>query len=127
MPHPFATFPQMPALSSEQAKAMQAKRIRRGPRNARKEILELQSLLLRDIRKDKLSPAIRAKCVIAFDKLEDRLRILAGKPLPGQLRPDGWNPFVKPRKPKPSPAVLPLPDVDNHPLTEGEAVNAPPA
>jgi hypothetical protein len=86
-------------------------------------ILEVQELLLKDIRNAQTCPADRAKSAAVLEKLEDRLRILKGTPLPGQKRPD-WQPKSKR---KPSPAVLPLPDVDNHPLTEGEAVNAPPA
>lgn len=103
----------MAILSSEQAKAMAAKRRTFGRRNPRKTILELQELLLKDMRKPKLSPAIRAKCAIAFDKLEDRLRVLANKPMPGQLRPDLRLEREQNQRRRSKPAVLPLPEVDH--------------
>jgi hypothetical protein len=98
----------MPLLLPNVAKAMQAKRKQFGPRNPRGEIIEMQRLLLQDIRNSKTRPHIRAQCVRAYDILEERLRILNGKPLPGMLRPDGdWR---TPKKRK-APAVVPLPDV----------------
>jgi hypothetical protein len=98
----------MSLLLPNVAKAMQAKRKQFGPRNPRGEIIEMQRLLLQDIRNCKTRPHIRAQCVRAYDILEERLRILNGKPLPGMLRPDGdWR---TPKKRK-APAVVPLPDV----------------
>lgn len=102
---PLCYKPAMPTLLPEVARAMNAKRIRKGPRNARSLIIELQDHLLKDIRNKKTSAAVRAKCVIAYDKLEDRLRVLAGKPLPGHLQPG-----LKPKARK-GPAALPLPEV----------------
>ena len=41
-----------------------------------------------DIRSPDTSPSARAQCARALETIEERLRILNGKPLPGQLRPD---------------------------------------
>ena len=55
----------------------------------------------------KVMPHIRAACARAWSDLQERKRVLDGKPLPGQLRPDLQQ--VKERKRKPS--LLPLPEV----------------
>jgi hypothetical protein len=97
----------MVALTTEQARALAAQRTQKGPRNARKMIADVQRLLLKDIQNPKTSAATRAKCAVALDRLEERLRILNGKPLPGMLRPDGdWR---TPKKRKVAP-VVPLPE-----------------
>lgn len=103
----------MAHLTTEQARALAAMRRTKGKRNPRKTIIEVQSLLLNDIRNKRTSPAVRAKCAIAFDKLEDRLRVLAGKPMPGQLRPDlRLERQQYQRGSRSKPAVLPMPEVD---------------
>jgi hypothetical protein len=104
----------MPRITSETARAIASLRRSFGPRNPRKMMIEVQELLLRDIRNEKTCPADRAKCAAVLEKLEDRLRILRGRPLPGQMRPD-WP--VKEKRKKPA-ALLPLPSVD--PLAEAE-------
>lgn len=106
----FAQKLPLPPLTSDQARALAKQRRHPGGRNARAMFAEAQELLLKDIRNKKTTPAIRAKCVIALDKCEERLRILNGKPLPGQLRPD--LPPAKDRKRK-GPSLLPLPEVPN--------------
>lgn len=103
----------MLALTSESAKLIQAKRRYKGPRNPKSELREMQQLLLVDIRNPKTPPHIRAQCVRAYDICEERLRILHGRPLPGQYRPDGNAlPFLERRKRKAPVAPLEtLPDV----------------
>jgi len=101
-------FAVKPSLTSEQARALASKRRNPGGRGAYRRILTIQSLLMKDIENPKTSAAIRAKCAVALERLEERLRILKGIPLPGMLRPDGdWR---TPKKRKPTP-VVPLPDV----------------
>ncbi len=78
----------MRVLTSAEAKAMQTKSRKRGSKNARAEVLEIQRILMADIRNLKTPPHIRAACARAWEVLEERLRILNCKPLPGQLRPD---------------------------------------
>lgn len=85
----------MPTLSTVQAVALQRLRRRNGTRNPRAELREIQAVLLRDIRNPETPPHIRAQCARAFNDCEERLRILNGKPLPGQLRPD-----LEQRKPR---------------------------
>lgn len=48
----------------------------------------MQALLLQDAENPNTLPHLRAACVRAWDVLEERLRIMSGKPLPGQLRPE---------------------------------------
>lgn len=97
----------LPSLTSDQARALAKLRKHPGGRNARAMLAEAQLLLMNDIRRKKISPAIRAKCVIALCKAEDMLRILSGKPLPGQYRPDLQG---KQSKRKVA-ALLPMPEV----------------
>ena len=60
----------------------------RGPKAARMVILDMQRLLYKRVM-DKETPAhIAAQCARAWEVLEERKRIIDGKPLPGQLRPD---------------------------------------
>jgi len=56
---------------------------------------EIQQLIYEDIKQPDLKPSIRAGCARAWDVIEERCRILLGKPMPGQLRPD-----LVPRKPR---------------------------
>jgi len=105
----------MATLSTDAARALAALRKTKGQRNPRRMIIEVQQLLLKDIRKPNLSAATRAKCAVALERLEERLRILNGTPLPGMLRPDGdWR---TPKKRKPTPVVA-LPDVAPKPSKE---------
>jgi hypothetical protein len=106
----------MRVLSSAEAKAIAAKRTNFGRRNPRAYFIKAQQLLLKDVENPKTSPAIRSKCVIAMCKAEDMIRILSGKPLPGQLRPD-----LVPKKQRKGPAVLPMPEVPPLPIDEVKA------
>ena len=117
-------MPLVATLTSDQAKVMAQQRRNPGGRNPRKMIADVQRLLLKDIQNPKTSAATRAKCAVALDRLEERLRILNGKPLPGMLRPDGdWR---TPKKRK-APAVVPLPDVapKHHENTSKESLLPP--
>jgi len=117
-------FAVKPSLTSEQARALASKRRNPGGRGAYRRILTIQALLMKDIENPKTSAAIRAKCAVALEKLEERLRILKGIPLPGMLRPDGdWR---TPKKRK-APAVVPLPDVapKHHENTSKESLLPP--
>ena len=79
---------------------------RRGACNDRQQLVRMQRTLF-DLTQDKTIPAhIRAACARAWSDLQERKRILDGKPLPGQLRPD-----LPPKRNRKAPAVLPLPDV----------------
>lgn len=98
----------MPSLTHDQAVALQAKRQRHGARNPRKSIIAIQRLLMKDIENVKTSADVRAKCALAYEKLEDRLRILNNKPLPTK----GTTPKAKvPRGP--APLSLPMPIVES--------------
>lgn len=102
----------MPTLLPEQAKAMNAKRITKGPRNPRADIIDMQRILIADIRNPKTMPHIRAQCARAYDVLEERLRILNNKPLPGMLRPDiAQEREAKRASKRKGPSLLPLPEV----------------
>lgn len=82
----------MPVFTRANAAAMGAKggrnRKGKGRKSPRQQIIELQASLHRDATQEGTRPDHRAACARAWDVLEDRLRVLDGKPLPGQLRPD---------------------------------------
>lgn len=60
-------------------------------------------------------PHIRAKCADTWSKLQLTKRIMDGKPLPGQLRPDLAQQKQSKRK---GPSLLPLPEVPSTPSVE---------
>lgn len=62
-------------------------RIKPGKLNALKQVLNLQSKVFTAAQEDKLDP--RKLCLLtrAFCELEERKRILRGRPLPGMLKP----------------------------------------
>lgn len=71
----------------------------------RSNILEMQRLIMADIRNKKTTPAERANLVTAYDRLESRLALLRGHST--QRKPKD-----KPQRVKPTgAAMLPLPDV----------------
>jgi hypothetical protein len=65
-------------------------------------IIGIQRLLMNDIENKKTNAADRARCAIAYDKLEDRLRVLNNKPLPTK--------GTEPKRRAKGPAPLPLPE-----------------
>lgn len=54
--------------------------------------LELQELLLRDAKSPKTPANVRAQIARSWSALQDQVRILKGKPLPGSLRPEKVKP-----------------------------------
>lgn len=52
------------------------------------ELLVIQRILFARIADDSTSCSDKAKLALAWEKLEDRKRILRGRPLPGNLRPE---------------------------------------
>jgi hypothetical protein len=73
---------------SQQVLAARHARPNRGILKAYRDACEQQELLMRDIRASETTPTQRAACVRAWTELEERKRILRGRPLPGQLRPE---------------------------------------
>lgn len=73
----------------------------------RKALVDMQRTLFQRAQNPKTPAHIAAQCARAWRDLQDMKRIMDGKPLPGQLRPDLQQ--VKERKRKPS--LLPLPEV----------------
>ena len=78
----------MATLTSEQARVIQAKRRNHGRQKPRAQILRMQASLLASATDPSVPANIRAACARSWDVLEERLRIMSGKPLPGQLRPE---------------------------------------
>jgi hypothetical protein len=80
----------------------------RGAHGDRKALVDLQRTMHKLAQDDNVQPHIRAQCARAWSDLQERKRIMDGKPLPGQLRPDLQQ--VKQHKRK-GPSLLPLPEV----------------
>jgi hypothetical protein len=94
------------SLSTEQARALALLNPHRARPKPRSQILHMQASLL-EAACDRSVPAhIRAACARSWDVLEERLRIMDGKPLPGQLRPD-----LEQRKQRRKPQLLSMPEV----------------
>ena len=81
----------------------------------RKALVDLQRTMHKLAMSDSVQPHIRAQCARAWSDLQERKRIMDGKPLPGQLRPDLQQ--VKERKRK-GPSLLPLPEVPSSGVSE---------
>ena len=74
------------------------------PRNTPlKQAVAMQAVLYQDIMSPDTRPSDRAQLARAWDTLEERKRVLRGKPLPGSLKPP-------PPKPKGSLPREALPD-----------------
>lgn len=52
------------------------------------QIVEMQYELRECVKSADTSPSDKARCVAAWDTLEERKRILRGRPLPGVLKPE---------------------------------------
>lgn len=57
--------------------------------------LEIQTLLMADLRDEETKPIARAALARAWEVIEERKRILRGKPLPGSKRPATEAPKTK--------------------------------
>jgi hypothetical protein len=62
---------------------------------AYRQAFEMQLVLFRVVMDDATPPQGRALCARAWDVLEDRKRIIRGKPLPGAYRPENPRPKRK--------------------------------
>ena len=78
----------MPRFTSETAAAMGRRRQRNGRPRPRSQIIRMQASLLASATDPAVEPHIRAAAARAWDVLEERLRIIDGKPLPGHLKPE---------------------------------------
>lgn len=75
-----------------------------GLRNSKSDVLAMQSILYARIIDPKCSDQDKARLALAWERLEERLRILRGKPLPGVLSPGAVN-----KKVRKSPFIVPIP------------------
>jgi hypothetical protein len=82
----------------------------RGQKGDRQALVQLQRDMWKRSQDPKTPAHIAAQCARAWRDLQDMKRIMDGKPLPGQLRPDLQQ--VKQNKRKPS--LLPLPEVPSN-------------
>ena len=78
----------VPFITSANAAALARRRQRNGRLKPRTQILRMQASLLESATDRSVPPHIRAAAARAWDVLEERIRIIDGKPLPGQLRPE---------------------------------------
>lgn len=84
----------MVTLSHPTPPANSPVRIRPGKRNALRQALQLQQRVFEEGVKAGVKPVELAQLSRAWDVLEERKRILRGRPLPGSLKPE------KPKSPK---------------------------
>jgi hypothetical protein len=73
-----------PSTASAQAKS----RRRQGKRARLTQLRDMQDVLFADAMNPEATPKDRATSACAWDKLEERIRILSMKPLPGSLKPE---------------------------------------
>ncbi len=62
-------------------------RLRSGRRESLHAILLMQNVLLKLITKKSADPVVVPRAALAWERLEDRKRIIRGRPLPGSLKP----------------------------------------
>jgi hypothetical protein len=67
-------------------------RIKPGRRGALLQLIDMQRFLVADALAPKTTPSARAQVARAWEVLEERKRILRGRPLPGSLRPEMAKP-----------------------------------
>ena len=82
----------MKSLSNPGAPVNGTTRIRPGRRTALRQALELQERVFAEGIKLEVKPMELAQLARAWDCLEDRKRILRGRPLPGSLKPEKQKP-----------------------------------
>jgi hypothetical protein len=78
----------LPAFTSESASVARKQGARRRPAHALRQLCDMQDVLFSDATNIELTAKDRAACACAWDKLEERKRILRGKPLPGSHKPE---------------------------------------
>ena len=59
-----------------------------GAKGDRQALVTMQRVLWKRVQDSSVPPHIQAQCARAWRDLQDMKRIMDGKPLPGQLRPD---------------------------------------
>src|SRR6185369_16892403 len=77
----------MPWLSKHTAPVNAPIRIRPGKRNSLRQALQLQQRVFEEGMKPGIKPTELAHLARAWECLEDRKRILRGRPLPGSFKP----------------------------------------
>jgi len=93
---------------------------RRGASNDRQQAVAIQRKLHETILDKKTPAASVASCAVAWTRVQDAKRVIDGKPLPGNLRPD-----EKPTKGKRKVSLLPLPEVPPLPHYPAMTENIP--
>ena len=79
---------------------------RRGPSRDRRQIVEMQRELHALTLDPNVPPRERAQCARAWADLQEKKRVLDGKPMPGHLRPD-----LEQKRKRQVPALAPLPEL----------------
>jgi hypothetical protein len=64
------------------------KKALRGNKRAKRQLTDMQQALYEMALAHAVDPGVRASCARAWSDLQERKRVLDGKPLPGQLRPE---------------------------------------
>jgi len=82
-----------------------------GQKGDRQALVGMQRVLWRQVHNPATAPHITAQCARAWRDLQDMKRIMDGKPLPGQLRPD-----LDQKKSKRRPALLSMPELPKESL-----------
>jgi hypothetical protein len=90
----------MDALLDQSTPANGGTRIRPGRRIAIRQALQIQQRVFEESLKSGVKPSDLAQLARAWDCLEERKRILRGRPLPGSLKPE------KPRRNHAIPPVV---------------------
>ena len=88
-----------------------SKKLLRGNKRDRRQLTDMQQALYEMALASQVEPAVRASCARAWSDLQERKRVLDGKPLPGQLRPD-----LDQKKSKRRPALLSMPELPKESL-----------
>jgi len=86
----------MATLSSPTPPPKSPVRIRPGKRHALRQALQLQQCVFEEGIKPGVKPVELAQLARAWDCLEERKRILRGRPLPGSLKPEKTKPRMRP-------------------------------
>lgn len=76
----------------------------KGKTRDRQQAVAIQRILERTILDPATPPQSRASCAVAWSRIQDAKRVIDGKPLPGNLRPELEH---KARKPKTRLVALP--------------------